>query len=179
MNFSSIPFSLHWTFEPPFALNKSSSPLETCKPPDGATPRPLNLTANEFQPKDCPFPSGKIMLYFFYSISQTEQRMNLSASFKRRSNLYFLFPSSQPIAQSWLLTSPQQASTPSNKHRKLASPNLIQEETPLLLSQMQTFSFPPNSSTKISKDLDSTTKQLLPPLATPASPHALISLHHN
>ena len=60
---------------------------------------------------------------------------NLPALFERHSNLYFLPLSSQTRDQ--LLSSPplQQVSTPANKLLRLASPNLIQEVSPLHLSQ--------------------------------------------
>ena len=103
--------------------------------------------------------------------------MNLLASFKHCSSLYFLPPSSQPRTQLQFSTSLQHASTPSSKHRKLTSPNLIHEEIPLLLSQIQPFSFPLISSTKISNNLESTTDQLLPPLATSSSPRITLIFH--
>ena len=139
-------------------------------PPEGTTPRPLNFLARVFQPLDSPFPYGKIMLNFFVLRSRTKHRMNLPASFEQCSILYFLPPSSQPRTQLLLSISLQQASTTSSKQCKLTSPNLIHEEIPLLLSQIYPFSFPPTSSTEISNDLDSTTNQLLPPLAAPTSP---------
>ena len=111
------------------------------KPPVGTTPTPLNFSAKIFQPPNNPFPSGKIRQKRFASISQTKQRINLPTSFERRSKLYFL-PSSSQTRDQLLSSLPlQQVSTPANKQLRLASPNLIQEVSPLHLSQMHLSTF--------------------------------------
>ena len=129
-------------------------------PPYGSTPRPLNFSARVFQPPSSPFPSGTIMQNLFNSKARTEQRRNLPASFEHRSSLYFLPLSSQARAPFLSPLSLQQSLTPPNKQRKLASPNLIQDVTPLHLSQMQPLNFPPSTSARSSKDLASAANQL-------------------
>ena len=89
----------------------------------------------------------------------------------RSESLYFIPPSSQARGQ--LLLPLQQVSTLANKLLRLASPNLIQEVSPLHLSQMHPLNFPSTSSIKSSKDLDSTTNHLLPPLGPSIIPQQL------
>ena len=146
-----------------FSFLSTSRDRESFKPPEGTTPVSLNFSANIFHPPINPFPSRKIRQNLFASRSQTEQRRNLPALFERRSNQYFLPPSSQTRDQLLSSLPLQQASTPSNKLIRLASPNLIQEVSPLHFSQMHPLNFPPTLSTKSSKDLESTAKHLLPP----------------
>ena len=100
------------------------------------------------------------------SKSLIEQSKNLPTTFERHSSLNFLTPS-QTFRHLELDSPLHQASTTSNSKLKLFSPNLIQEEKPLLLSKIIPFFLPQTSSMEISNVLDSTANQHLPPFETP------------
>ena len=131
------------------------------------TPRALNFLANRNQPPTKPFPSGKTRQNFFPSTSLTEQSKNLLATLERHSSLNFLPSSSQTFKRLKFDSPLHQASTPSNRRLQLFSPNLIQEEKPLLLSKIVPLNLPRTTSMEISNALDSTANQHLPPFKTP------------
>ena len=128
------------------------------------TPNILSFSDNSFQPFKSPLPSRKHKKNHFTPKSLTVHRMKDPALFERLSSLYFLSASSHFVNRSWLRAIFSQSSKPRSRCRRLLSPNLIHDVTPLHLSQMDHFNFLLFSSIAISNDLASTTNQALPPL---------------
>ena len=107
-----------------------------------SSPTPLLCLISWFSAERL-LPSGKIHENLFPSLVITEQNKNLPVPFERRSNLNFLPPSSQELHHLTKTSSLQKDYTPSNKQRKVNSPNLIHAERLLPLSSIMPLNFPP------------------------------------